>query len=68
MDEELRRVVRERAYMLWEADGRPDGRDLEYWTRAEDELASQSDAGEEDPLAGIEGLEPGTARGTPSAG
>jgi hypothetical protein len=26
--------VRERAYHLWEADGRPHGRDAEYWERA----------------------------------
>ncbi len=26
--------IRERAYLLWEADGRPEGQDLEYWERA----------------------------------
>ncbi len=26
--------VRERAYHLWEADGRPHGRDTEFWERA----------------------------------
>jgi hypothetical protein len=26
--------VRERAYHLWEADGKPHGRDVEYWERA----------------------------------
>jgi hypothetical protein len=26
--------VRERAYLLWEADGKPHGRDVEYWERA----------------------------------
>jgi hypothetical protein len=30
--------VRERAYALWEAEGRPEGRPLEYWTRAEREI------------------------------
>ena len=28
-------VVREQAYLLWEQDGRPFGRDAEYWLRAE---------------------------------
>ncbi len=28
-------VIREHAYRLWEADGRPEGRDLEYWLRAQ---------------------------------
>jgi hypothetical protein len=26
--------VRERAYLLWESDGKPHGRDVEYWERA----------------------------------
>jgi hypothetical protein len=26
--------IRERAYHLWEADGQPHGRELEYWERA----------------------------------
>jgi hypothetical protein len=31
--------VRERAYQLWEAEGRPDGRHEEHWYQAERELA-----------------------------
>src|SRR5262245_16095472 len=31
-------AIRRRAYALWEADGRPDGRNDEYWHRAESEL------------------------------
>jgi hypothetical protein len=27
--------IRERAYHLWEADGRPNGREKEFWERAE---------------------------------
>jgi hypothetical protein len=27
-------AIREQAYFLWEQDGRPDGRDMEYWQRA----------------------------------
>jgi hypothetical protein len=30
----LDQAVRERAYLLWETDGRPDGRAEEYWHRA----------------------------------
>jgi hypothetical protein len=52
-DPELRRRIEERAYALWEADGRPDGRALDYWLQAEQEIVTQSIAGEEDPLAGI---------------
>lgn len=30
--------IRERAYALWEAEGRPDGRDLDVWLQAEREV------------------------------
>ncbi len=31
--------IRTRAYYLWEADGRPQGRDWDYWMKAKSELA-----------------------------
>jgi hypothetical protein len=46
---ELKQSITERARQLWEEDGRPEGRDTEYWLKAEDELAPHSVAGEEDP-------------------
>ena len=49
MDEEAKQIIRERAHALWEADGRPEGRDLAYWLRAEQELLAALVAGEEDP-------------------
>jgi hypothetical protein len=54
MDPELRRRIEECAHALWEADGRPEGRALDYWLCAEQEIMNQSIAGEEDPLAGID--------------
>lgn len=27
-------AIREQAYYFWEQDGRPDGREMEYWARA----------------------------------
>ena len=33
-DPELQQLIRERAYHLWEADGRPHGGDQDYWERA----------------------------------
>ena len=54
MDPELRHRIEERAYALWEADGRPEGRALDHWLQAEQEVVNQSMAGEEDPLAGID--------------
>ena len=33
--------VRERAYALWEKDGRPDGRSDEYWQQAQSEVDTE---------------------------
>lgn len=43
-------LIRDRAYALWEADGMPDGKDKEYWAKAERELSDESelDLSEED--------------------
>jgi hypothetical protein len=64
MDPELRHRIEQRAYSLWELGGRPEGRALDYWLQAEQEIVNQSMAGQEDPLAGIdqEGREPGAQR------
>jgi hypothetical protein len=35
-------AIRERAYSLWEKEGRADGRDLDDWLRAEAEMTSGS--------------------------
>ncbi len=37
--------VRQRAYHLWEADGKPHGRDDEYWQRAGELIAMEESAG-----------------------
>jgi hypothetical protein len=37
--EALENRIRERAYHMWEASGRPDGRDEEFWHRASEALA-----------------------------
>ena len=39
-DEDL---IRRKAFELWEAEGRPDGRSLEFWDRAKAELADLMD-------------------------
>jgi hypothetical protein len=36
----LEEETRRRAHQLWEAAGRPEGRDLEFWLRAERELSA----------------------------
>jgi hypothetical protein len=36
--------VRLRAYLIWEREGRPQGRDAEHWRQAEHEVAQEEDA------------------------
>ena len=36
--EALRKKIAERAYVLWESEGRPNGRDLDNWHQAESEV------------------------------
>jgi DUF2934 family protein len=43
MDDYVRRV-RMRAYLIWEREGRPEGRELEHWLAAEHEIAKEEDA------------------------
>ena len=33
--------IRERAYAIWEAEGRPHGRDVEHWARAANEIDAE---------------------------
>jgi hypothetical protein len=54
MNPELRAKVEERAYTMWENDGRPDGMEIEYWLKAEQEIVNQSAVGEEDPMPAVE--------------
>jgi hypothetical protein len=35
--------IRSRAYALWQQDGSPEGREQEFWSRAERELAEEAD-------------------------
>ena len=42
MSNEFEDSIRLRAHALWEAEGRPADRDLEFWLRAEQELLEQA--------------------------
>lgn len=35
-------AIRERAYAIWEAEGRPEGREWEHWRRAAQEVAGNA--------------------------
>lgn len=49
MDRQIEDRIRARAHELWEADGRPEGRDLDHWRQAVEEVAAEK------PAAGEEG-------------
>lgn len=37
-EEQVARRIRERAYQIWESNGRPAGKDALYWSIAEEEI------------------------------
>ena len=41
MDEAWQQEVRERAYAIWEREGRPEGRAEQFWLVAEQELLAE---------------------------
>lgn len=42
MDKELDERIRERAYAIWEEEGRPEGNDYHHWLRAVEELRTEA--------------------------
>lgn len=59
--------VRERAYAIWEEEGRPDGEDLRHWSDAEAELRGETARADEQARRQIEETEAATgARPSPS--
>jgi hypothetical protein len=44
MPDEREQAIRERAYAIWEQEGRPDGQDLDHWLRAEAEIIAATEA------------------------
>ena len=45
IDPDREQRVRERAYHLWESEGKPHGRDVEYWERARELVGMEESAG-----------------------
>jgi Protein of unknown function (DUF2934) len=58
--------VRERAYRLWEEQGRPHGRDVEFWERAREIVAAESKIVSPDPAAEVEAAVTSAAGETPA--
>jgi Protein of unknown function (DUF2934) len=48
-DADLHERIKRRAYLLWEQEGRPEGRADEHWLRAEAEVAGVNTGGEAPP-------------------
>jgi hypothetical protein len=44
-------IIRERAYAIWEQEGRPAGREWDHWARAAHEIASARPATQIDEIA-----------------
>ena len=44
MESDRDEKVRDRAYLIWEREGRPDGRRSEHWAQAEREIDNEADA------------------------
>ena len=42
MDQDHQDRIRQRAHEIWESEGRPEGRDADHWSRAEEELRNQT--------------------------
>lgn len=45
VDPDHEQRIREHAYRLWEADGKPHGRDIEYWQRARERTGMEESIG-----------------------
>jgi hypothetical protein len=58
MDQDHQERIKQRAHELWESEGRPEGRDADHWSQAEQELHSQT--GEGDQTGG--GDQPGSGQ------
>jgi hypothetical protein len=58
--------IRERAYALWEEEGRPEGREHDHWSRAAAEIAER--LGRENPGEHGSGDNPATAGSSGSPG
>ncbi|TWI57420.1 Protein of unknown function (DUF2934) [Pseudomonas duriflava] len=60
---DLEQRIRERAYEIWEAEGRPDGQGFEHWRRAQESIDYDAD---NDPHSG--GIETSVAQPMPKPG
>jgi len=53
MPEQKGQGIRERAYAIWEEEGRPYGKDLEHWLRAAAKINAADQEAKESPAVSI---------------
>lgn len=53
-------IVRDTAYAIWEAEGRPEGREAEHWQRAEQQVAG-GETGKPEAKSASKAVKPETA-------
>ncbi|MGQ9369836.1 DUF2934 domain-containing protein [Azospirillum sp. ST 5-10] len=46
MSEDLERRIRQRAFEIWDREGRPEGRAQDHWTLAREEIAIEDNVGQ----------------------
>ncbi|MCZ0961207.1 DUF2934 domain-containing protein [Paracoccus benzoatiresistens] len=63
MDQDHQERIRLRAHEIWESEGRPEGRDADHWSRAEEELRNQLEG---DQPSGADMLAGDTAQPQPA--
>jgi hypothetical protein len=49
-DQDLEQAIRERAYLIWEREGRPDGRAEDHWRNASVEGFGDEGAQDDEPM------------------
>lgn len=67
MGEPSRSDIANRAYQIWEREGRPHGRDQDHWHRAEREILGASATKEDRPRGELTGAQPTGSRHTGAA-
>jgi hypothetical protein len=58
------KAISERAYHIWEAEGRPHGRDREHWERASREIEAEAKKRPRKPAAAAKAKPAGKAKPT----
>jgi vacuolar-type H+-ATPase subunit H len=51
-EQDLEQAIRERAFLLWEMEGSPEGREDEYWHRAREQIEAETNSASPPAQAG----------------